>query len=98
LVTREQVHWVARLAKLELSAEEEERFSEQLGRILEYVEQLREIDEAVEDTTRVVVFERDPRSDEPRPGLAREEILALAPAHDDETIRVPAVIEGGGDA
>ena len=95
---REQVLHVARLAKLALSPEEEERFCERVARILEYVELLEEIDETAEELTHVVVHEKEPREDAPAPCLPREEVLALAPAADGETMRVPPVIDGGGEA
>ena len=44
MVTREQVAHVARLAKLSLSTQEVDRFAAQLGKILDYVEKLRELD------------------------------------------------------
>jgi aspartyl-tRNA(Asn)/glutamyl-tRNA(Gln) amidotransferase subunit C len=98
MVTREQVLHVARLAKLTLTPEEEERFCAQLGRILDYVQQLREIDEKADELTHVLPAEKDLRADKLAPSLPRPEVLALAPASDDETMKVPAVIEGGGGA
>jgi aspartyl-tRNA(Asn)/glutamyl-tRNA(Gln) amidotransferase subunit C len=98
MITREQVLHVARLAKLELTPEEEERFSAQLGQILAYVDQLREIEDEGDELAHVIPVEKDLRSDEPRKCLPRPEVLALAPAADDETMRVPAVLEGGGAA
>lgn len=99
MVNPEQVRHVARLAKLRLSPEEEERLIGQLGGILEYVEQLGEDDGAdAEAATHVAPMPAPLRPDEPRPGLPREEVLALAPSADGETIRVPAVLEGSGEA
>lgn len=98
MVTREQVLHVARLAKLTLSPEEEERFRAQLGRILDHVEQLRELDDAGEPLTHVLPVARDLRRDDPGDSLPRSEVLGLAPSADDETMRVPAVLDGGGDA
>ena len=98
MVTREQVLHTARLAKLALSPEEEERFCERVARILDYVKLLEEIDETAEELTHVVVHEKDPREDTLAPCLPRDEVLALAPVADGETMRVPPVIEGGGAA
>jgi len=98
MVTREQVLHVARLAKLTLGPEEEERFSAQLGRILEYVELLQEIDAETDELTHVSPVATELRPDDPAPSLPREEILALAPEADGETMHVPPVIEGGGGA
>lgn len=100
MVSREQVRHVARLAKLRLSPAEEERLIGQLGHILDYVEQLVEADAEGEarELTHVAPVPARLRSDEPLPGLSRDEVLALAPASDGETLRVPAVLDGGGAA
>ncbi|MGH2571100.1 MAG: Asp-tRNA(Asn)/Glu-tRNA(Gln) amidotransferase subunit GatC, partial [bacterium] len=92
MVTREQVLHVARLAKLALGPEEEERFTAQLARILDWVEQLRAIDAEGGELTHVLPVEKELRADELRPGLPRAEVLALAPSADGETMRVPAVL------
>ncbi len=58
MVTREQVLHVARLAKLELAPGEIETFAGQLGRILDYVETLRELDGVeIEEHTHVAVVD-----------------------------------------
>jgi aspartyl-tRNA(Asn)/glutamyl-tRNA(Gln) amidotransferase subunit C len=44
MIDREQVHKVANLARLELTAEEEEQLAAQMSSILEYFEQLSELD------------------------------------------------------
>lgn len=98
MVDREQVRHVAKLAKLRLSPEEAERLIGQLGKILDYVEQLGEERPDAVEMTHVAPVPSRTRPDEPRPGLPRDEVLALAPASDGETIRVPAVLEGGGEA
>ena len=43
-LTKEQVKYVAKLANLPLSSEEEEKYSKQLSKILEYVDQLNQVD------------------------------------------------------
>jgi aspartyl-tRNA(Asn)/glutamyl-tRNA(Gln) amidotransferase subunit C len=96
MVTREQVLHVARLAKLALGPEEEERLTAQLARILDWVEQLREIEDGADELTHVLPVEKPLRADDPHPGLPRAEVLALAPSADGETMRVPAVLEGKG--
>ena len=96
MVTREQVAHVARLAKLTLSPSEIDRFAAQLGKILDYVEKLRELDGTeTDELTHVAVVDTPPRDDVPQPSLPREEVLALAPRADRETILVPPVLEGG---
>ena len=56
------------------------------------------VEETGEEMTHVAVVPREPRLDEPEPCLPRDEVLALAPAADGETIRVPPVIDGEGAA
>ena len=68
------------------------------GPSLEYVDQLREIDDETEELTHVIPQALNLRPDEVRESLPRAEVLALAPSADDETMKVPAVIEGGGGA
>jgi aspartyl-tRNA(Asn)/glutamyl-tRNA(Gln) amidotransferase subunit C len=98
MVTREQVAHVARLAKLSLNPQEVDRFAAQLGKILDYVEKLRELDGVeTDELTHVAVVDTPLRADVPRPSLPREEVLSLAPRADRETILVPPVLEGGGE-
>ena len=84
MVTPEEIRHVARLAKLDLSAPEAERLTNELGRILEYAQALRELDadEARQDFTHVAPLPVPVRPDEPRAGLPRAEVLALAPDAD----------------
>lgn len=88
------VAYVAGLAKLELTADEEARFSQDLNQVLEYVAQLERW-----DTTDVQpmyhplpVFDAL-RPDVPRPGLDLQAALANAPAQADDQFRVPKVVE-----
>ena len=95
-IDRAQVRHVARLARLALSADEEERFAAQLGHVLEYIERLQGVDvSGVEPLS----FAGDAaaglplREVVPRPSLPRETVLAQAPRHDDEAFLVPRIIE-----
>ncbi len=99
MVTREQVLHVARLARLALSEEEADRFAPQLARILDYVDLLDEAaGEGDPPEPRETPLAAETRPDEPGECLPRERALALAPRADDETFRVPPVLEGGGAA
>ena len=95
MVSREEVRRVAGLAKLTLSASEEEHLAPQLARILEYVELLRALDDEPlpEDGAALPALDVVARPDEPSPGLPRAEVLALAPAADDDMFLVPPVLE-----
>ncbi len=66
-IDRKAIEHVAELARLELSEEEKARLAEQLGSILEYIDQLKEVDTAgVEPTAQVSGLVDVWRSDEPR--------------------------------
>lgn len=90
------VQKVAALARLTLSPEEAARFAPQLGRILEYVAMIDELDTAnVEPTSHVVPLGAPLRADEVRPGLLRDEVLAQAPRAAEGAFVVPKFVEGG---
>jgi aspartyl-tRNA(Asn)/glutamyl-tRNA(Gln) amidotransferase subunit C len=91
VISREDVVYVARLARLRLSDEEQERMTRELSGVLDYVQHIEELDlEGVEPTSRVVDLENALRPDEVRPGLTREEALANAPEVADGGFAVPA--------
>ena len=92
-LSREEVAKVALLARLRLSPEELDRMTSQLRQIVEYVEQLRELDtEHVEPMAHAVELRNVFASDDVQPSLDREQVLANAPKRDDECYRVPAVL------
>ena len=89
-----EVEHIAALARLDLTPAEVSRFGEQLSAILDYVAQLQALDTAAIPPTSSVLPPRSVlRSDEPRPGLALEELLANAPQIADDQFRVPPVLE-----
>lgn len=95
-ITRADVEHVADLARLHLSPDELDRMQEQLSRILEAVETLRDVDTSrVGPTASVIALENVMRDDEPRAGLGHAAALANAPLRDDPFVRVPTVLEEG---
>lgn len=85
---------MARLARLELSAEEKETFGNQLERILEYMEQLNRLDtKGVEPTSHAIPMDNVFRDDEVKPSFPREEVLGISPAQEDDHFKVPRIIE-----
>jgi aspartyl-tRNA(Asn)/glutamyl-tRNA(Gln) amidotransferase subunit C len=90
-ISRDDVLHVARLARLELSDGEVDRFGEQLSAILDAVSKVQELDlEGVPPTSHpsadvVNVW----REDEPRPSLPVEEALANAPGRRGDLFEVP---------
>jgi aspartyl-tRNA(Asn)/glutamyl-tRNA(Gln) amidotransferase subunit C len=93
-IALKDVEQVARLARLTLSAEENERMREQLDRILGYIDKLNRLDTTgVEPTSHVVPMVNVLREDEVRPCFPAEEMLANAPDRSGEFFRVPRIIE-----
>lgn len=92
--SRAQVEAVAALANLELSDDELELFASQLGKILEYAEQVQQIDTTGVPPTASVVTAVTEREDVVRPSLDRDAVLGNAPdAHPTAGLfRVPRVI------
>jgi aspartyl-tRNA(Asn)/glutamyl-tRNA(Gln) amidotransferase subunit C len=93
-LTREQVDHIARLARLNLSDEERERYREQLSAILEHFQRLQELDtENVPPTYRAVESQRHPRPDQVQDSLPRAELFSNAPEVEQNQFRIPPVFE-----
>jgi aspartyl-tRNA(Asn)/glutamyl-tRNA(Gln) amidotransferase subunit C len=89
-ISRDDVLHVARLARLELSDAEVDRFGEQLSAILDAVSKVQELDlEGVPPTSHPLDVVNVWREDEPRPSLPVEEALANAPGRRDDLFEVP---------
>jgi len=91
----EEVEYIAKLSRLELSKEEKERYSEQLSSVLEYVEQLKKVDtENVEGTANVTGLSNIEREDKiVESGVTHEDIAKNAPEFKDGFFVVPGVFE-----
>jgi len=93
-ITREEVEWVARLARLELTRKEEETFTHQLGKILEYVERLNQVSvEGVEPTSHPIGGLIRLRSDRAENPLPVSKALLNAPNKTEDHFRVPGVMK-----
>lgn len=93
-LTREEVLHIAHLARVALSDAEVAKFQEQLSEILAHFETLKALDtEGVEPTSHPLPLESVMRSDDVRPSLSREDVLANAPLAEDGLFRVRAVLE-----
>jgi aspartyl-tRNA(Asn)/glutamyl-tRNA(Gln) amidotransferase subunit C len=93
---RATVHKVATLARLELTPEEEEKFAGQLSGILDYVEQLNELDVTdVVPTTRAIDMVNVTRADIMQSYENREALMECAPDRDENFFKVPKIIAGG---
>lgn len=95
-LTREEVDHLGRLARLALTDEEKERYATELSAILEYVEQLQEVDTTdVEPTSQVTGLEDVYREDVVRAcdEETRKKIIAQFPERDGDLLKVPGVFE-----
>ena len=92
-LTNADVEKVALLARLQLTADEVEMLTTQLGQVLEYIQQLEEIDtDGVEPLAHALDLQNVFAEDHLVASLPRAEALASAPKADDEYFLVPAVL------
>lgn len=88
------VRHVARLARIKVSGEEATRLKNDLSGILEWVEQLSEVDTSqVEPTTRVENMALPKRTDKVIDGGYPDAVVKNAPASEDHFFMVPKVVE-----
>lgn len=93
MIDLEQVRKVALLARLELTEAEEQQFTEQLSGILDYVQQLDELNtDNIEPTTRAIELSNITRQDELETFEERESILEIAPDREDDFFKVPKIL------
>ena len=93
MLDKEEVRKVAHLARLELTPEEEEKLTAKLSSILDYFEQLSELDTSdVPPTTRAIDVSNVTRPDELKPVPNLEEILECAPDRDGNFFKVPQIM------
>jgi aspartyl-tRNA(Asn)/glutamyl-tRNA(Gln) amidotransferase subunit C len=92
MLSRDQVLHVARLARLELSPDEVERFSGELSKVIDWIELINQLGdlENVPPTSHVIDVENALRADEPRPSLPVERALESAPDAALGGFRVPS--------
>ena len=94
VLTKKEVEHIALLARLGLTDAEIEKFSGQLSSILEYVEQLKEVDtEGVEPTAQVTGLENVLRPDDMNPSddALMKKTVALAPETEDDLVKTRSV-------
>jgi aspartyl-tRNA(Asn)/glutamyl-tRNA(Gln) amidotransferase subunit C len=92
-LTRADVVHVARLARLELSDEEIDTYTDQLAGILDHAAQVAALDTAdVPPTAHPLPLVNVLRPDTVEPSLARDEVLAAAPDTEDGRFRVPRIL------
>lgn len=92
-LSRADVEKVSLLGRLLLTEAELDTMTDQLGRVVGYVEQLGEVNaDAVQPMAHALDMHNVFRDDVLRPSLPREDALANAPKRDSECYRVPAVL------
>jgi aspartyl-tRNA(Asn)/glutamyl-tRNA(Gln) amidotransferase subunit C len=92
-ISRDDVAHVAHLARLELSDDELDRFTEQLGVILDHADDVAALDTAgVPPTAHPLPLLNVLRDDVPTPSLDRDVVLASAPDADQGMFRVPRIL------
>jgi aspartyl-tRNA(Asn)/glutamyl-tRNA(Gln) amidotransferase subunit C len=93
MIDQELVKKVAHLARLELPEAEVAQLTTQLGSIIDYFEQLAELDVSnVQPTTRAIDVSNITRPDQLQTSVKRESMLAIAPDQDGDFFRVPKIL------
>jgi aspartyl-tRNA(Asn)/glutamyl-tRNA(Gln) amidotransferase subunit C len=88
------IHYVARLARVALSPEEESRLGGQLDNILGYIAKLREVNvDGVEPMSHAFPLANVARPDEPGTSLPHEEAMRNAPSRSGGLFVVPKIVE-----
>ena len=98
MIDREQVKKVANLARLDITPEEEEQFTTQLNSILDYFDQLSELDtDDVAPTTRAIETSNITRPDRLQPFTDRQALLDCAPEQEGDYFRVPKIMASSNE-
>ena len=93
MIDLEQVKKVANLARLDITPEEEEQFTTQLNSILDYFDQLSELDtDDVAPTTRAIETSNITRADKLQPFTDKKALLDSAPEQEGDYFRVPKIM------
>ncbi len=98
MISKKQVEHIAKLARIELTEEEKEKFTKELSSILDYVEQLDKVDVAkIKGISQVTGLENVTREDEQQKIENRkqkvEKLLKEAPSKKGDYIKVPKILE-----
>lgn len=92
MITVKDVEHVAKLARLELSEEEKEKFTTQLGDVLKYVDQMNEVDTTgVEPMAHAIDFVNVMREDTVKYEQTKEELMKNAPSEENGFFKVPKI-------
>lgn len=93
-ITKDTLHKVAHLARLNIKPEEENKLLKDMSEILDWVDQLREVDTTgVEALTHMTQEHSVLREDVPEQPITRDQGLKNAPSTDGEYFKVPKVLK-----
>ena len=95
MITKEEIKKIASLAKIDISNDELDNYSNQISKILEYMSTLKEVDTAkVDDSSNSIIENKQfLREDKVEDSLSRDEVVKLAPESDGVYFKVPKIIE-----
>lgn len=94
MITIDNVEHVAKLARLRLSEHEKELYARQLGKIIDYFDELKAVNtDGVEPMSHALPVTNVMREDSIEPPPGHETVLANAPAREDAFFRVPKIGE-----
>ena len=93
-LSTDEVRYIARLARLQFSSEEEERLARDMGKVLDYVDTLNELDTSgVPPMSHVLDLTNVQREDDVAQRISHDDALSNAPDADSDYFRVPKVID-----
>jgi aspartyl-tRNA(Asn)/glutamyl-tRNA(Gln) amidotransferase subunit C len=94
MISKETVRHIAKLARLRLSAQEEDTYTEQLGKILDYVAELQSVDTTgTQPAAHVLPVNNIMRDDQVQTRHSQDQILKEAPDVENNFFRVPKIGE-----
>jgi aspartyl-tRNA(Asn)/glutamyl-tRNA(Gln) amidotransferase subunit C len=92
MISKDTVRHIAKLARLKLSAQEEDIYTEQLGKILEYVAELQSVDTTgIQPTAHILPVNNIMRDDEVQSPQNQDMLLKCAPDVENNFFRVPKI-------
>lgn len=92
--TEDDVHKIAKLARIKLADEEVSKMCGELDAIVNYIELLQEVDtEGIEEVAQVTGLVNVVRADEKQPMLSTSEVLQNAPHANEVAFLVPKAVE-----
>lgn len=95
MISKKQVEHIAKLARIELTNQEKEKFTKELSSILDYVEQLNKVDtKDIESIKQITGLKDVMRKDEAKKReKTKDKLLKNVPSKKDDYIKVPKILE-----